>query len=151
MKYLYITIILIAALVGTGISFIGMSGALMLWVGLFVCSLLDGFNTIGVWQLVIFLILAASSEIIEYISGVYGAKRFGASSRGVFGAVIGGIAGMVIFSAVLVGIGTIIGVLLGTFSGAFIGEYSLNIVAIGVKVLIILIITFISIIRYIRM
>jgi len=68
-------------------------------------------------------------ELLEFIAGVLGAKRGGASRAGMVGSLIGGIVGALSLGGVMSiipGVGTVLGVLLGalagTFAGAVIGE-----------------------------
>jgi uncharacterized protein YqgC (DUF456 family) len=63
--------------------------------------------------LVCLVILTIWSFVLDYFAGVYGAKRFGATWRGVLGAFVGGIAGL-FFS--------IPGLIIGPFVGAMVFE-----------------------------
>ena len=66
-----------------------------------------------IWVLIVLGIIAAFSLIIDHIATVIGAKKFGATWRGITGAVVGGIVG-IFFS--------LPGVILGPFIGAVLFE-----------------------------
>ncbi len=166
MNYFFIIFILVAAVVGIILASAGFAGTFALWFGIFIVSLMDGFSTISIWWNLVFFILAIIAEVLEYFSSIYSAKKYGASKYGIFGSIIGGILGAVVLSAIIIGVGTIVGVLLGTFIGAFVGEYISGkgfitsgragfgaflgrVAAIVIKVFIILLITGISVIKYI--
>jgi hypothetical protein len=71
----------------------------------------------------VFLGLALLGELVEFLSGQWGAKRFGGSKKAAWGAVLGGIAGL--FFGGLVPpplLGALLVSLIGTFSGAVLGE-----------------------------
>jgi uncharacterized protein YqgC (DUF456 family) len=73
--------------------------------------------------MVLFVALAAISEIVEFFAGFEATKKFGASNWGAFGAVGGGIIGAILGGLIpILIIGPIIGVLVGTIAGAFIVE-----------------------------
>ncbi|MEY3143444.1 MAG: hypothetical protein RLY21_1937 [Planctomycetota bacterium] len=65
-------------------------------------------------------------EALEFALSAAGAKRFGATKRGMLGAVIGGVIGAIAGTALIwiPIIGTFIGALAGTAAGAIIGETS---------------------------
>jgi uncharacterized protein YqgC (DUF456 family) len=68
------------------------------------------------WVLAVMALLAAVSFTLEYLATVYGAKRLGATWRGMVGAILGGIFGLLLSPA-----GFLLGVffiLLGPFVGA---------------------------------
>ena len=86
----------------------------LIWLGAFIYALFDGFENIT-WLLIsIFGALAVISMVLDYLGGVIGAKKFGATRWGIVGSVIGGIAG---FFA-----GGIIGIIIGPFLGAVLFE-----------------------------
>lgn len=167
MEYLYIVIILVSAVIGVFMTAIGLSGTFIVWGGVFFCAVFNKFNTVGLWLIILFLLFAVLGELIEYFSSVMGARRFGASKKGIIGSLIGAIAGGIVFSVFFIGIGTVIGIFLGTFAGAFAGEYisGKNIAssgkagfgaflgraaAVGIKMIIILVIAIIPVIMYIK-
>jgi uncharacterized protein YqgC (DUF456 family) len=67
------------------------------------------------------VILTIGSLVLDYFAGVYGAKRFGATWRGVLGAFVGGIVGL-FFSIP----GLIIGPFLGAMVFELIGGYKID-------------------------
>lgn len=69
-------------------------------------------------------LLAGVGELLEFLLSAAGAKRFGASARGMWGSVIGGMLGAIAGTFVLPIVGTIIGAAVGTAAGAVIGELS---------------------------
>lgn len=87
-------------------------------------AVLAGDGTAFNWTwFIIFLLIAASGEVVDQVTGILGAKKSGASRAGMFGAAIGGIAGGIIGTAILPVIGSIIGVFLGCFALTFAFEY----------------------------
>jgi uncharacterized protein YqgC (DUF456 family) len=82
-------------------------------------------QTFGWWVLGVSVGLAAIAEVIDFAAGAEGARRGGASKRGMIGALIGGIAGVFLFTPLFFFvpvIGALLGAILGTFVGAVIGE-----------------------------
>jgi len=70
------------------------------------------------------VLLGLVGELLEFLLSAAGAKKFGASNRGMLGSVVGGVLGA-IFGTVLIWIpiiGTLIGAVCGTAAGAVIGE-----------------------------
>jgi hypothetical protein len=70
--------------------------------------------------------LGALGELIEFVAGAAGAKRGGATRRGVIGALIGGVLGAILLTGLLPIplIGSLVGAVIGTFMGAVVGEIS---------------------------
>jgi uncharacterized protein YqgC (DUF456 family) len=75
------------------------------WVGAFVC-------------------LALAGEVVEFLSGQWGTRRFGGSRRAGWGALLGGLVGAVVGGIPIPVIGSIVMSFVGTFAGAVIGEMS---------------------------
>ncbi len=82
--------------------------------------------TFGWWWLGISAALLVVGELIEFIASVVGAKKGGATRRGMWGALLGGIVGAIVFQvAVPIPIfGALVGAVVGTFIGAVVGETS---------------------------
>jgi len=74
----------------------------------------EGFNHISVHYIAIMGTLTLLSVLVDYIAGVWGAKRAGSSKPGMFGAGLGIVVG-IFFGP--------IGILVGPWLGAFAGEY----------------------------
>lgn len=70
----------------------------------------------------IFLAIAVSGEVVDQITGLLGAKKYGASKAGMVGAVIGGFVGAILGTLVLPVVGSLIGVFVGCFTLTFIFE-----------------------------
>ncbi len=72
-----------------------------------------GAASVGNWSLAILGALMALSLVMDYLASMAGAKRLGATWRGVLGAIVGGLVG-IFFS--------LPGILLGPFLGALLFE-----------------------------
>ncbi|MGE5544519.1 MAG: DUF456 domain-containing protein [Bacillota bacterium] len=74
----------------------------------------EGFELVSVHYIAVMGTLTLLSVLVDYIAGVWGAKRAGSSKSGMFGAALGIIIG-IFFGP--------IGILVGPWLGAFAGEY----------------------------
>ncbi|MFO7803710.1 MAG: DUF456 domain-containing protein [Desulfovermiculus sp.] len=72
----------------------------------------------GWWFFIGLVALAGVAEIIEFGSQVLGAKRYGGSNRGSWGALIGALIGAVLGAPFFLGLGSILGALAGAFIGS---------------------------------
>lgn len=72
------------------------------------------------WQ---FFVLAAGlaglGEVVEFLAGYYGAKRFGGTKKGSMGGIVGAIVGGIVGAPFLFGFGALPGALAGGFAGCF--------------------------------
>lgn len=124
MAVVMIVIASILVLAGWVLSLAGISGT---WVVLVATV---GFDVIHDWSwdfiisTIIFALLCALVEVIEFVAGLLGAKAFGGSRSSQVGAFLGTLGGGLIGSFVIPIpiVGTIIGVVAGGFAGALIGE-----------------------------
>jgi len=76
------------------------------------------------WVLIACVALAAAGELLEFAASAAGAKRGGATRRGMIFALIGGILGGIFLTFLLPipVVGSLIGAIIGTFAGAVVGE-----------------------------
>ena len=88
-------------------------GAPLLFVGLLLAAWAEDFAYVGTGTLMVLALLAVLTYLVDLAAGVFGAQRFGASSRAMVGAGVGALVG--IFFGLP-------GVILGPFIGAAIGE-----------------------------
>jgi len=73
----------------------------------------------------VFLGLALLGELIEFLSGQWGARRFGGSRKAAWGAVAGGLAGVFLGGLIPPPVlGSLLASFIGTFTGAMLGEMS---------------------------
>ena len=102
---------------------VGMAGAIvpalpgvpLVFAGMLLAAWADHFQHVGVFTLVLLGSLALIAILIDFVAGILGARRVGASSRALWGATLGTFAGLFF---------GIPGLLLGPFVGALIGELS---------------------------
>ena len=105
-----LSLALIVMLVGLGGSILpGLPSTPLVLLAAIGHRLYFGEHGASLWVLGILLGLTLLSITIDYLASMYGAKKLGASRRGIFGAVVGGIVGL-FFS--------LPGIILGPFLGA---------------------------------
>ncbi|MEB3357402.1 MAG: DUF456 family protein [Synechococcales bacterium] len=100
----------------------GMPGATLILGAIFVWAMATQFAGIG-WPIILVFVLLIISALVEFLAAYWGAKQFGASKWGQFGAIVGLVAGVVGLLPALPFGGPLIGILFGPFIGAFIGEF----------------------------
>jgi uncharacterized protein len=88
-------------------------GVGLVFAGLLTAAWIDGFQRVGVTTLVVLGLITAIAMAIDFIAGVLGAKKMGASKLALIGAAIGAVIGLFM---------GLIGVFIGPFIGAVIGE-----------------------------
>jgi uncharacterized protein len=71
-------------------------------------------KSIGWWTIGVLVLLTLATYALDFLSGYFGAKYFGATRWGMFGAIIGALIG-IFFGIVGLFIGPIIGAILGEF------------------------------------
>lgn len=93
-----------------GVIIPGLPDAILILAGALVYAIWTKFAEVNINLILILAGLTALSLILDYLGAALGAKKFGASKLGVFGAILGGILGFIIFSF----LGLILGAILGT-------------------------------------
>jgi len=114
--------LILTLLIGLILIILGIPGTFLIWAAAFVYGLATKFYDMNAAILLILLGIALLGELIEFVSGLYGARRFGASRLGMIFALLGGMTGGILGTIVCPLAGTIVGVLFGAFAGAFAGE-----------------------------
>jgi len=107
---------LAAALIVVG--FIGtilpaLPGVPLIFAGMLLAAWTDGFQHVGTLTLVVLGVLTVLALAVDFVAGVLGAKRVGASRYAVIGAALGTFVGLFL---------GLPGLLLGPFAGALMGE-----------------------------
>ena len=109
--------ILSIALIGVGLAgtvLPALPGTLFVLGGIVLGAWIDGFTRVGWPSITLVTLLAALAWALDYVAGLVGAKKAGASREAILGAAIGTVAGL------LMGL---VGVLFMPLVGAAIGEY----------------------------
>ena len=115
MGALWVLAVLMVVVGLLGVVLPAIPGAPVLFGGLFLAALVEDFVYVGPWTLAALAALALLTYVVDFAAGAFGAKRFGATRRGMVGAALGAIAGLFF---------GIPGILLGPFVGAVLGELS---------------------------
>jgi uncharacterized protein YqgC (DUF456 family) len=89
-------------------------GAALVLAGAVLGAWIDGFERVGGWAVGVLVALALLSWVLDYVAGVLGAKKVGASKHALLGAAVGTVAGLFL---------GFVGVLVLPFVGAAAGEY----------------------------
>jgi uncharacterized protein YqgC (DUF456 family) len=84
-------------------------GNILIFAGILIYSIWTGFQEVTPWVLIAMAAISFSAQILDYAAEAYGAKRFGATKYGMWGAIIGGIIGFMTFNI----LGLVLGILLG--------------------------------------
>lgn len=108
-----VIILIVIGVAGTVVPLI--PGIPLIFVSILAYGWHEGFNVITPKYLAIMGALTVLAVIIDYLSTVLGAKYFGSSKKGVWGALLGTFAGLFLFPP--------LGILIGPWLGASIGEY----------------------------
>ncbi|HWS76274.1 MAG TPA: DUF456 family protein [Quisquiliibacterium sp.] len=105
-------VLVIAGVVGTVVP--ALPGAALVFGGLLLGAWIDGFARVGAVTLTVLGVLTVLAWIVDYASGVMGAKKAGASRQAIIGGAIGTVLG--VFTGLW-------GLLFMPLVGAAVGEY----------------------------
>lgn len=111
---LYFVLAAILVLVGlVGAVLPALPGVPLVFAGMWLAAWAGHYQHIGPWTLTLLGALAALALLVDFVAGLLGARRVGASLQALWGAAIGTIIGLFF---------GLPGLLLGPFVGAVIGE-----------------------------
>ena len=102
---------------------LGLPGTWLILITSALYSWLTGFSVITYQMLLGLLVLAVAAEVLEFWSGLWGARRYGGSRKAMLGTLIGGLAGAIILTPMLFGFGAVVGAFFGAFAGGFVVTY----------------------------
>lgn len=110
----FITIVLFAVgLIGTVAPFL--PGTTIIFAAAFIHRIMLGPDKSVGWRVIVVLaVLTIATYALDFLSGYFGAKYFGATKWGTFGAIIGAIVGL-FFGLIGLFIGPVIGAVVGEF------------------------------------
>jgi uncharacterized protein len=109
--YVVATILVVVGLIGTVLP--ALPGVPLVFCGLLLAAWTDHFAHVGAFTLIVLGTLTVIALGIDFIAGVLGAKKVGASRYAVIGAALGTLLGLFL---------GLPGLLLGPFVGALVGE-----------------------------
>lgn len=109
--YLLAALLILVGLAGTVLP--ALPGVPLVFCGMLLAAWADGFAHVGTWTLLVLGLLTLLALLLDFLAGLLGAKRFGASRQAIAGALLGTLVGFFF---------GIPGLLLGPFLGAVLGE-----------------------------
>ena len=115
---LWIVVIAIFLIGLAGTILPALPGNILIFAGALVYGIFTEFEEITLWVLATLAGISIGAQVLDYVAEAYGAKRFGATKYGIWGAIIGGIIGLITLN--------IGGLVLGLFFGAVIPEILLG-------------------------
>ena len=89
-------------------------GTILVWCGIVLGAWIDDFTHVGGGTLAVVTVLAVLAWVLDYVAGLLGARRAGASRQALVGAALGTVAGLFM---------GLVGVLFMPLVGAAAGEY----------------------------
>lgn len=70
--------------------------------------------------------LAAFGEVVEYLTQIWGSKKYGSSTSGMWAGVLGALVGALVGLPFLFGLGALVGALVGAWGGSYLMERFMN-------------------------
>jgi hypothetical protein len=104
--------LIVLGLAGTVLPFL--PGTVLVWGGIVVGAWIDDFSRVGTTTVVVVSVLAVLAWALDYVAGLMGAQKAGASKQALLGAAVGTVVGLFM---------GLVGVLFMPLVGAAIGEY----------------------------
>jgi uncharacterized protein YqgC (DUF456 family) len=106
------TALIVLGLAGTVLPLL--PGTLLVWGGIVLGAWIDDFKLVGTTTLVVVTVLALLAWGLDYVAGLMGAQKAGASKQALLGAAVGTVVGLFM---------GLVGVLFMPLVGAAVGEY----------------------------
>ncbi len=122
MEIFLLILFLLFSVAGIISHFFGLPGNWLILGISFLLAWSGHFDKIQINTLLILLALTLFGELIEFLLGVVGAKKYEASNRAIAGSILFGIVGAILGASFFLGVGSIIGAFAGAFIGAVLFE-----------------------------
>ena len=123
LKVVTLIILVLAMPAGLIAIVFGFPGTWLILVTSVLYSWLTDFSVITYQMLLGLLILAVTAEVLEFWSGLWGARRYGGTKKAMLGTLLGGLIGAIILTPMLFGFGAAVGAFIGAFAGGFVVTY----------------------------
>jgi uncharacterized protein YqgC (DUF456 family) len=123
LKVVVLIILILSMPAGLIAVVLGLPGTWLILITSALYSWLTGFSVITYQMLLGLLVLAVAAEVLEFWSGLWGARRYGGSKKAMLGTLIGGLGGAIILTPMLFGFGAVVGAFFGAFAGGFVVTY----------------------------
>ena len=124
MDYVVLVLYILVSLAGLVSLIFGLPGTFIILGASVLYGWYGGFSEITVRVIIILVVLALAGELIEFLLGILGSKKYESSNRAIVGSIIFGIIGAVMGAPFFFGIGAVIGAFAGAFAGAILMELS---------------------------
>ncbi len=124
MDYVLLALYILVSLAGLVSLIFGLPGTFIILGASVLYGWYGGFSDITVRVIIILVVLALAGELIEFLLGILGSKKYESSNRAIVGSIIFGIIGAVMGAPFFFGIGAVIGAFAGAFAGAILMELS---------------------------
>jgi uncharacterized protein YqgC (DUF456 family) len=124
MDYVLLALYILVSLAGLVSLVFGLPGTFIILGASVLYGWYGGFSEITVRVIIILVVLALAGELIEFLLGILGSKKYESSNRAIVGSIIFGIIGAVMGAPFFFGIGAVIGAFAGAFAGAILMELS---------------------------
>ena len=124
MDYVLLALYILVSLAGLVSLIFGLPGTFIILGASVLYGWYGGFSEITVRVIIILVVLALAGELIEFLLGILGSKKYESSNRAIVGSIIFGIIGAVMGAPFFFGIGAVIGAFAGAFAGAILMELS---------------------------
>ena len=111
---LYVVAVLLVLVGLAGTLLPALPGIPILYIGLWLAAATDGYRHVGAGWLVGIAFIGAVALLLDFVAGIFGARRAGARPAALWGAALGTFVGLFFLGP--------LGLLLGPFVGALAGE-----------------------------
>ena len=126
MDYVVFGLFILVSLIGLAALIFGLPGTFIILAASLLYAWYGGFEEITLKILVILVILVLIGELIEFLLGIAGSKKYKSSNKAIVGSIIFAIVGGIMGAPFFFGVGAVIGAFVGAFAGAIAVELLLG-------------------------